>query len=203
MTTTLRTCDSQPAISQVDAAASISPEERAALLKCVNGVRSGEVEYYVVVTNRKQTKSKKRMPGEDYAPDPALVPYAHKGWLVAANKNQKKEVYLHIYDEARAKLKGDNYGHTRVTLRGLRSFKIETDPRTGEEITRPGPMGLDDPAADPAPVAEAQAPVAPFDPNLAAQSLMVQSQAFMAQSQAFMAQSQALMMRAYGQNTPL
>jgi len=158
-TDTMRTHDSQPAVAEI-VTPHLTADEHDVLLKCVNAVRAGEIEFYVKVTNRKVTNSKKRMPGEHYEPDPTLVPGAHKGWLVAAPINQKGKVYLHIYDEARAKSKADRFGHTRITMEGIRSF----------------------------PTPEGQAPqaVAAFDAALASQALMLQSQALMCQAQALM-----------------
>ena len=71
------------------------------------------------------------MPGQDYRPDPSLAPHAHEGMLVAAPLNKQEQVYLHLLDEARAP--GDEpTGHTRVTMRGILSFKV-----LGEH---PGPL---------------------------------------------------------------
>lgn len=163
----------------------LRPAELAELQECVRHVQSGELQYYVELTNRKQTKSKKRLPGEHYDPDPALRPHAHRGWLVAAPTNLQDEVYLHIYDEARAKVQGENFGHTRVTLRGLRSFKALTDPRTGERITRPGPLG------SPASTGPGQTP--PFAgqsfPAFSPQMLMAWAMFMQGQALAMMAQA--------------
>jgi len=188
-TDTMRPHDSQPAVAEI-VTPHLTADEHDVLLKCVNAVRAGEIEFYVKVTNRKVTNSKKRMPGEHYEPDPTLVPGAHKGWLVAAPINQKGKVYLHIYDEARAKSKADRFGHTRITMEGIRSFAVEFDPRSYEPITRPGPLG----DHDPTPEGQAPQAVATFDAALAAQALILQSQALMCQAQ-------ALMLRAY-ENPP-
>jgi len=132
------------------------------LRECIYQVQTGKLEYYVLLTNRKQTRSKKRMPGQDYDPNPALAPHAHKGWLVAAPVNKKGFVYLHIYDEARAQERGEGFGHTRITLQGLRSFEVLRD--------RPGPL------AEPEP--ETPKPVQGPDP----QALMGQAMVFMGQA---------------------
>ena len=131
------------------------------LRECIHNVQKGLVQYEVLLTNRKQTKSKKRLPGEHYDAHPALAPHAHKGWLVAAPTNREGFVYLHIYDEARAQTRGDGFGHTRVTLNGLRSFEVLR--------SRPGPLAPDEP------IPVAQAPVAQ------AQALMFAGQALLAQ----------------------
>jgi len=166
---TVQIQDSQPLVEQI-IADNLSDDECEVLLRCINGVRTGETEYFVELTNRKQTNSRKRMPGDDYVADAALVPGGHRGWLVACPRNKAGLIYLHIFDEARAASKGDKYGHTRATLHGLQSFKVMEDPRTGDPITRPGPLGEDD-----ADVAEQAA--AP-DP----QALLLQSQAMLSQA---------------------
>ena len=190
-TDTMRTHDAEHAVEGL-VAEGLRPSELAELERCVNAVRAGELEFYVKLTNKKQTASKKRMPGEHYDPDPTLVPGAHKGWLVAAPLNKEGNVYLHVYDEARAKERGEGFGHTRVTLKGLRSFEVVTDPRDGEQIVRPGPLA--EPESESEPTPQAQAVVA-FDAALASQALMLQSQALMCQAQ-------ALMLRAYEQPKP-
>ena len=190
----MRTHDAEAAVESIDTP-NLTAGENQELLDCINAVRAGETEFYVKVTNKKVTKSRKRMPEQDYDPDPTLVPYAHKGWLVAAPLNKQKKVYLHIYDEARAKSKGDKFGHTRVTMEGILSFAVETDPRNDEKITRPGPLGDPEPTpevVEPSPQAQA-APV--FDAALASRALMLQSQALMCQAQ-------ALMLQAYEQPKP-
>jgi hypothetical protein len=171
--------DPQPALDSIEAP-HLTDDEREALHECINAVRAGELEFYVKATNRKVTKSKKRLPDTDYVADPTLVPHAHKGWMVAAPINKQGHPYIHIYDEARAAAKGDRFGHTRITLRGIRSFAVETDPRTGEEITRPGPLAAPEETAqtfDPAPLqAQAQA-IALQAKALAAQAEALNSQA--------------------------
>ena len=44
------------------------------LRECIHNVQKGLVQYEVLLTNRKQTKSKKRLPGEHYDAHPALAP---------------------------------------------------------------------------------------------------------------------------------
>ena len=58
--------------------------ESSTLLDCVNRIRSGEKVYLVRLTNRKVTRSRKRMPGDDYVADPALAPDAHEGIMFDA-----------------------------------------------------------------------------------------------------------------------
>ena len=157
----------------------LQSDELVTLKECIAGVRAGKKEYFVLLTNRKQTNSKKRMPGEHYAANPALAPHAHRGWLVAAPTNKKGLVYLHIYDEARAKEKGERFGHTRVTLQGLRSFEVEHDPRSYQPITRPGPLGQPQPVPTPQP-----ATVPMPDPQaLMGQAMILMGQAMVIQAQ--------------------
>jgi hypothetical protein len=147
----------------------LSNEESAALLDCINAVRSGEKVFLVRLTNQKVTKSRKRQPGVDYRPDPALRPHAHEGLLVKAPTNGQGEVYLHILDQARRP--GDEeHGHTRITMRGILSFRVLA------EYT--GPNGR----AAPEPVA-----VAPQD--MLAQSLLMQAQAMMSMAMALQQQA--------------
>jgi hypothetical protein len=156
----------------------LTPSELEELRECIFKVRSGQREYNVLLTNRKQTKSKKRLPGQHYDPNPALAPHAHKGWLVAAPTNKKGEVYLHLYDEARAQARGDGFGHTRVTLRGLRSFEV-----LGE---RDGPLAPDEPQT-----AQATAQAVGLDPRvLMAQAMLMQAAGLNYMAQALMAQAQ-------------
>lgn len=174
---TTRTYDSQPAISSVQAD-SLRPDEVDELRRAINGVRSGETEYLVLLTNRKQTNSKKRLPGTHYDAHPALAAHAHKGWLVAAPLNARGEIYLHIYDEARAQERGKNFGHTRVTLKGLRSFEILRE--------RPGPLADPDETVA---AGSAQTFVG-FDPQAAmANALFLQAQALTLMGQAMIAWS--------------
>lgn len=149
-------------------AAGLNTGELEELRECIFNLQNGRKEYYVLLTNRKQTKSKKRKPGEHFEAHPALAPHAHKGWLVAAAINQQGGIYLHMYDEARAKIRGDGFGHTRVTLQGLRSFEVLRD--------RPGPLG--EPTPQPQPV-QAQMP----DPQaLMGQAMILMGQAMVAQA---------------------
>lgn len=160
--TTMQT--QEPLARIVVQANSLKPDELDALQECIDGVRSGEKEYYVLLTNKKQTNSKKRMPGIHYDAHPALAPHAHKGWLVAAPLNKQEQIYLHIFDEARAQELGENFGHTRVTLKGLRSFEVLR--------SRPGPLA--------APIAQGVA--CPFAVFAQAWGLMAQAMALMSQA---------------------
>jgi len=178
---TTQTQNAKPIVAE-----GLKPSELAELKACIAGVRSGQTEYFVLLTNKKQTNSRRRIAGVDYEANPALSPNAHKGWLVAAPLNKKGETYLHIFDEARAEELGENFGHTRATLRGLRSFVVETDPRTGDPITRPGPLAVE-PVVEP--VAAVEAPKA--DPALQAQAeaIALQAEALAAQAKALAAQA--------------
>jgi len=170
----------------------LRPSELEELRECIHQVRSGQKEYYVLLTNRKQTKSKKRLPGEHYDPNPALAPHAHKGWLVAAPTNKKGATYLHIYDEARAQERGDGFGHTRVTLEGLRSFEVLRE--------RPGPLAPDEPET--AQGFTAQAPQATAQ-GFAADPRMLMAQAMLMQAAGLQYMAQALMAQASQPNTSL
>jgi hypothetical protein len=185
----------------------LRPEELAELRGCIKAVRDGTKEYYVELTNKKQTKGKKRMPGVDFEPHPALAPHAHRGWLVAAPVNQKGEVYIHLYDEARAKVLGENFGHTNATLRGLRSFEVMVDPRTGEAISRPGPLGAPEPKPEPKPEPAPQQQQGQafqgFDPRLfQAAAMFFTAQAFTMLAQVFQAQAQQAQAQAQAQQSP-
>jgi len=174
---TTQTQNAKPIVAE-----GLKPSELDELLLCIAGVRSGQLEYFVTLTNKKQTKSRRRIAGVDYEANPALSPNAHKGWLVAAPVNKKGETYLHLFDEARAQELGENFGHTRATLRGLRSFVVESDPRTGDSITRPGPLAVivpvvvEAPRADPVLQAQAEA-IALQAEALAAQAKLLAAQA--------------------------
>lgn len=125
MPTMLQSGDALKAVPSI-ITPNLTDEEAAELLDAINDVRAGDKEFYVVVTNKKVTKSRKRLPERNYVPHPALAPHAHKGWLVAANTNKKGEVYLHILDEARRRPEQDeNHHHTRVTMKGILSFEIQ------------------------------------------------------------------------------
>lgn len=124
----------------------LTSTESSELLACINEVRAGGKRFYVRLTNRKQTKGHKRMPGVDYRADPALAPHAHEGWLYAAPTNKKRMVYLRLMDEARAPLGEDGepeldpetgepirkWNYTSVTMAGILSFKVIGDA--------PGPL---------------------------------------------------------------
>jgi len=170
----------------------LTDNERIKLQACIDRVRSGEREFFVRVTNHKVTRSRKRVDGEDYNAKRALAPHAHEGWLVAAPTNKKGEVYIHIFDEARAK-DPNEFGHTRITMMGIQSFEVVRDPLTGQDITRPGPLGIED-ARQPAPKqaqaqqAQAQQPQLGDPRLLMAQAMFFQAQALMQMGQAMLAQ---------------
>lgn len=146
----------------------LTSEESALLLDCINKVRAGETEFYVLLTNEKVTPTKRRMPGNDYVAHPALAPHAHKGWLVAAPLNKKGDVYLHILDDARMIVDetGEHPGHTRITMQGILSF----------EVLKSRPGRATKPAATSVP--------APANPQLVlAQAMSAQAQAMMSMAQ--------------------
>ena len=121
----------------------LTGEESALLLDCINKVRAGETEFYVLLTNEKVTPTRRRMPGDDFVAHPALAPHAHKGWLVAAPLNKKGDVYLHILDDARKIVDetGEHPGHTRITMQGVLSFEvIKTRPGQAIKPAAPSPV---------------------------------------------------------------
>ena len=151
----------------------LTQDEHDSLLDAINGVRAGEKEYYVLLTNRKVTKSRKRIADEDYVPHKALAPFAHKGWLVAAPTNQKGAVYLHVYDDARQN-EAAEHGHTRISMLGIRSFEVLR--------TRSGPLAPEE--GEQAPQLEQQVVPQPMayqpcgDPRvMLAQAMFLQAQA--------------------------
>jgi len=145
----------------------LSDAESVALLDAINAVRSGEKDFQVLLTNSKVTGGRKRLGGVDYDPVAGLAPHAHLGWLTKAPTNKKGEVYVYVYDEARAQA-GEN-GHTNVTMRGIQSFRV-----LGE---RPGP--------------HARKPAQSNAQALFAQALFAQGQAQALFAQALFAQGQA------------
>lgn len=162
----------------------LTDEEASELLRCINDVRQGRKVFYVRVTNHKVTNGRKRMPGQDYRPDPGLRPNAHEGLFTAAPTNRKSKVYLHILDEARAPLApGEKaHGYTNISLEGIESFKV-----LGEF---PGPL-----AAHEAPRLEQQPQARDGQPDpafLLAQSLMLQAQAMFSMAMALQQQAMAL-----------
>ena len=175
----------------------ITLKESAALLECINAVRTGEKVFFVRLTNRKARNEdgsykhgRKREPGVDFKADPALAPDAHEGILYAAPTNKQGEVYLRLKDGARAP-EDEDFGFTCVTLAQIRSFRVLAE--------------FDGPAAKPAPQAAPQ-PEAPnlnqaqgqgfqpfpMDPRiLMAQAMFAQAQAMILMGQALMAQAQS------------
>lgn len=163
-------------------------DEAEALLTAINGVRSGERQYLVLLTNRKVRKAngdyahgRKRVAGEDYDALPGVAPNTHIGWLTKAPTNKRGEVYVYVYDEARAQA-GEN-GHTNVTMTGIQSFKILSE--------RPGPLAQqpEAPRLEQQPQGFAQQPFGP-------QALMAQAMFLQAQAAALQAQAAALMAQA-------
>jgi len=174
----------------------LTTRESSKLLECINGIRSGEKEYLVRLTNRKLQNSdgsykhgKRRESPGDFEADPALAPDAHEGIMYAAPINKRGEVYLRLKDGARAP-QDEEFGFTCVTLEGIRSFRV-----LGEF---PGPLA-------PEPVSEPEAPrleqpqgfpgfqgFPGVDPRiLMAQAMFTQAQAMILMGQALMAQAQA------------
>jgi len=185
MTTATVEFKALPAVAELHTP-NLTEAERDALLDCINGVRSGEKQYLVLLTNRKVRNSageylhgQKRVPGEDYDPCAALTPDAHLGWMSKAPTNKANEVYIYVYDEARA-LAGEN-GHTNVTMVGIRSFRVLAE--------RPGPL------AESAPQLQQEQPAPQqfgpqFDPRLLmAQSMFLMAQALTVQAAALTAQA--------------
>ncbi len=188
----------EPPVSAISTP-NLNDAESSRLLDCINGVRGGTTVYFVRLTNRKQTRSPKRMPGADYRADPGLAPHAHEGWLVSAPTNKKRRVYLHVLDRARAGVESERdasemtwaeiraeldadrllpkkqrkWNHTRITMAGIRSFRVlVTQERYRQPVTAVLP-GLPVPTLTPA------------------QALMLQGQGLMLQGQGLMLQAQA------------
>jgi hypothetical protein len=173
----------------------LTSKESSKLLECINGLRSGEKQYLVRLTNRKARKpdgsykhGKKREAGVDFKADPALAPDAHEGIFYAAPTNKQGEVYLRLKDGARAP-EDEDHGWTCVSLSQIRSFRV-----LGE---------FDGPLANPAQATEPEAPrleqpqgfpggFQGFDPRiLMAQAMFAQAQAMILMGQALMAQTQS------------
>jgi hypothetical protein len=182
---TIQVRDALPPVTDITTP-NLTTEESVELLECINKVRAGELEFSVLLTNKKVSPSPRRKPGPDYLPHPALRSHAHKGWMVSANTNKKGEVYLHILDEARRT--ADNpYGHTRITMKGILSFEV-----LGQ---RPGPL-----AAEFRPQllqGDQQPAQPPFDPT----QILAQAHALALQAQALSVQAQMLAQLA-GQAVP-
>ena len=102
----------------------LSDKESASVLVCINALRARERVYLVRVLYDKQGESSPRIAGEDYVPDPTLVRNAHEGIIYAAPTNRDQQVYLRLLDGARRPDQEDNFGHTCLSLAGLRSFRV-------------------------------------------------------------------------------
>ena len=124
----------------------LTPAESSLLLECINAVRSGEKMFYVRLGHVKTGKGRSRIAGVDYKADKTLSPQGHEGWLYAAPTNKKRNVYLRLKDEARAKPdQAPNYDpetgellpewdYTCATLANLFAFKVLREA--------PGPLGV-------------------------------------------------------------
>jgi len=152
----------------------LTAEESAELLDCINAVRAGEEHYLVLLTNHKVTETPKRLPDRDYDPVKALAPHAHLGWMSRAPTNKRGEVYIYVFDEARA-LAGEN-GHTCITMQGIHSFKVLN--------SRPGPE-----ATARIEAARLERRTQPEPEPLAPSELIAQAMYHSAQAQALMAQA--------------
>lgn len=182
----------------------LTATESAALLECVNQIRTGQRVYLVRFTHRKAKKpdgsyahGPKREAGKDYQADPALAPDAHEGILYSAPTNKRGEVYLRLLDGARRPVEADDdqeYGFTCASLGRLRSFRV-----LGEF---PGPVAK----PEPQPVAaglnvgpQPQPSFGGFDPQALmalAMSLQATAAGLNAQAVALQAQAAALMAQA-------
>jgi len=168
-----------PPVESIDAH-QLTDAERIALLRCINGVRSGRFTYEVLLSNRKTTDAAPRVAGEDYNPHNALAPGGHLGRMLRAPTNKRGLVYVYVYDEGRA-LNGEN-GHTNVTMAGITSFKVLSE--------HPGPLaqlhhgtGRD---SEPEPQ--------PFDPRaLMAQLMIAQGQGMVTQGQSMILMGQTIL----------
>lgn len=171
----------------------LSDDESASLLEAINEIRAGRKQYLVLLTNRKVRKANgdyaygpKRVAGEDYDALPGVSPNTHIGWMSKAPTNKRGEVYVYVYDEARAQA-GEN-GHTNVTMTGIQSFKILAE--------RPGPLAYqaepESPRLEQSQASQGFAPQ-PFDPRtLMAQAMFLQAQAASLQAQASALMAQAM-----------
>lgn len=160
---------------------SLSDDESAKLLDCINGLRTGETIYLVRVTYRKQTRAKPRIAGQDYVADPALRSDAHEGIMYAAPSNKRREVYLRLADGARRPDETAEHGYTCLKPEGLTSFKV-----LGEF---PGYAAQERQAAQEAAQA-AQPQSNPMALMLMAQAMFATAQGLMLTAQALMAQAQ-------------
>lgn len=174
----------------------LTATESSKLLDAINAVRAGEKVYTVRLTQRKLRKpdgsykhGRKRVPGVDYVPDPALAPDAHEGLLYAAPTNKRGEVYLRLRDGARRPVDlaegADEFGFTCATMEGLRSFRIlaEFD----------GPLAAPKPEPQPEPAGLHGGPQPqPFGGGFDPQALVALAMSFNAQAATLQAQAASL-----------
>lgn len=182
----------------------LTASESAALLECINQVRTGQRVYLVRLVNRKLRKpdgsykhGRKRVAGEDYVADPALAPDAHEGILYAAPTNKRGEVYIRVLDGARRPPAPDDedapeYGFTCASMEGLRSFRVLAE--------FPGPLAQPEPVAAGLNVGpQPQPSFDGFNPQALmalAMSLQATAAGLQAQAVALQAQAAALMAQA-------
>lgn len=177
-----------PPVSAI-ATPNLTDSESVEFLDSINAVRSGEKQFFVLLTNHKVLKADggyahgpKRVPERDYDPHPALKPHAHMGWMSKAPTNDRGEVYVYVFDAARAQ--AGEKGHTNVTMEGIHSFKVLNE--------RPGPLAKPEPVR----LERKPEPVAPQPEPVDYKPLMVQAMALYAQSASLQAQATALMAQA-------
>jgi hypothetical protein len=107
----------------VASATMLSQEARDVLLAAINGTRMGVFLFSVACEYDKQTKAKPRIEGETYVGLPGTTSKLHLGTLVAAPTNKEGEVYLRVFDMARAD--GESAANwTALKLSGLKSFQV-------------------------------------------------------------------------------
>lgn len=111
-------------------APNLTDREAAALLTAINAVRSGISQFNVMLTNKRVSKGKPRIAGEDYNPLAGLSCEAHTGTLVAAPTNKRGEVYLRLADAARGTDENPE-GWTAISLAGIQSFRVIGPPLPG------------------------------------------------------------------------
>jgi hypothetical protein len=124
-TTTLKTFAALPPVEAcaVAGATMLSQDARDALLAAINGTRLGLFTFSIAVEYAKQTKAKPRIEGEHYMGLPGTSTQLHVGTLVAAPTNKEGEVYLRVFDMARAD--GENAAAwTALKLCGLKAFQV-------------------------------------------------------------------------------
>lgn len=183
--TTTHAFQAQPPISVI-VTPNLKPEESARLLECINKVRSGERVYLVRITYHKVTNAPRRLPEQDYVPDPALRPNAHEGWLTEARLNKKGKLFIRLHDEARRPDDGHQHGFTCNLLDGIESFKV-----LGE---RSGPLAK--------PGREAPEPVPQAVQGQSQAQVLQMALAMQAQGMFMMGQAMVLMGQAMGQPLP-